>query len=132
MRSLERRKQDVYFAKMEEEQDGLDTVLRYGPLIRKRLVVSVTSGTPEEMAAGLVPDYDRYITYHKSKYAEPWTPEEGMAVWVDVTPELEDDGTLVLDNERIMPMTPPDYVLKRILDTRQGKVARYGIKSISK
>lgn len=93
----------------------------------KRFTVSATAGTPEEISAGIVPTYDRYITSFDSDFK----PEEGMTVWVDNIPQLDDSGNLVMKDDGVTPVTPPDYTLKKIIDSQKSKVARYGIKSVS-
>lgn len=127
MRSLKRQQQQVWFSKIHERLDGIDTIQECDKLIMVKMTCSVTSGTPEETAAGIVPDYDRYLTYHKSKFKPSLGLEEGMAVWVDVIPELDENGNLVMGDDEVTPVTPPDYTLKRILDTKKGDVVRYGI-----
>lgn len=131
MRSLDRQKQAVWFTRIEEVQEGIDTIKRYSKPEKHDFTVSSTSGTPEEIAAGIVPNYDRYIT----SYGRDFHPQEGDGIFVDVTPELDADGNLVMlneagevDPEGIEPKTPPDYILKKIIDTLRGTVARYGIK----
>lgn len=126
MRSPSRLKQKIWFAKIEEVIEGIDTIQRYSKPIMKRFTVSATAGTPEEISAGIVPTYDRYITSFDSDF----NPEEGMAVWVDKVPQLDDSGNLVMEEDGITPVTPPDYVLKKIIGTQRGKVFRYGISKI--
>ena len=131
MRSPSRLKQKVWFAKIEEVIEGIDTVQRYGKPIMKRFTVSATAGTPEEISAGIVPTYDRYITRYKNSCCENDIEyEEGMAVWVDKIPQIDDSGNLVMEEDGITPATPPDYTLKKIIDTARGSVARYGIKKV--
>lgn len=126
MRSLSRLKQFVWFSKVREIQVGIDTINQYSKLIEKKFTISPNSGTPEELAAGIVPTYDRYIT----SYDRDFKPEEGMAVWVDKIPQIDDSGNLVMADDSITPVTPPDYTLKKIIDTAKGSVARYGIKKV--
>lgn len=126
MRSPSRLKQKIWFSKIEEVIEGIDTVQRYSKLIMKRFTVSATAGIPEEISAGIVPIYDRYITSFDSDFK----PEEGMAVWVDKVPQLDDSGNLIMSDDGITPVTPPDYTLKKILTTQRGKVFRYGISKI--
>ena len=92
----------------------------------KRFHVPPTAATPEEISAGIVPTYDRYIT----SYDRNFKPEEGMVVWVDKIPQIDDSGNLVMAEDGITPVTPPDYTLKKIIDTAKGSVARYGIKKV--
>ena len=124
MRGLKRQKQSVYWSRVTEELDGIDTIPRYQKPEIYKFSVSATAGTPEEMSAGIVPDYDRYIT----SFDRDFKPEEGDVFWIDAVPKLDDDGNLILSDE--VPVVTPDYRLKKILDTKRGNVARYGITKI--
>ena len=126
MRSPSRLKQKVWFAKIIEDSSSIDLLITYSKPIVKKFTVSSTAGTPEELAAGIVPTYDRYIT----SYDREFKPEEGMVVWVDKVPQLDDSGNLVMEADGITPVTPPDYVLKKIIGTQRGTVFRYGISKI--
>lgn len=131
MRSPSRLKQKVWFSKIEEVIEGIDTVQRYGKPIMKRFTVSATAGTPEEISAGIVPTYDRYITRYKNSCCDNDIEyEEGMAVWVDKIPKIDNSGNLVMAEDGKTPVTPPDYTLKKIIDSQKSKVARYGISKI--
>lgn len=131
MRSPSRLKQKVWFSKIEEVIEGIDTVQKYSNPIMKRFTVSATAGTPEEISAGIVPTYDRYITRYKNQSCDNSIEfEEGMAVWVDKIPQIDDLGNLVMADDGITPVTPPDYTLKKIIDSQKSKVARYGISKI--
>lgn len=127
MRSPSRLKQKVWFSKITEDSSSIDPVITYSKPVMKRFIVSATAGTPEEISAGIVPTYDRYITSYDREFCK--VAEEGMAVWVDKIPKMDDFGNLVL-NEEGVPVTPPDYTLKKIIDTARGSVARYGIKKV--
>ena len=126
MRSPSRLKQKIWFSKIEEVIEGIDTVQRYSKPTMKRFTVSATAGIPEEISAGIVPTYDRYITSFDSDFK----PEEGNLVFVDIEPVLDENGNLLLKDDGITPVTPPDYTLKKILTTQRGKVFRYGISKI--
>lgn len=130
MRSLKRQQQKVWFSQVHERLDGIDTIQEWDKPIMVKMTCSVTSGTPEEIAAGIVPDYDRYLTYHKSRFKPSLGLEEGMSVWVDVVPKLDEGGNLIMGDDGVTPITPPDYILKRILTTQKGIVERYGILKI--
>lgn len=130
MRSLKRQQQQVWFSKIHERLDGIDTIQEWDKPIMVKMTVGVSNGNPEEIAAGIVPDYDKTLVYHKSRYKPSLGLEEGMSVWVDVTPELDENGSLVMEDDEVTPVTPPDYTLKRILDTKKGDVTRYGIVKI--
>lgn len=128
MRIPSRLKQKVWFSKVKEVIEGIDTIQKYNKPIMKRFTVSATAGTPEETAAGIVPTYDRYITSYDRSFCD--IAEEGMAVWVDKIPQIDDLGDLVLAEDGVTPVTPPDYILKKIIATQRGKVFRYGISKI--
>lgn len=63
MRGLKRQKQTVYWSKITEALDGIDTVPTYSQPQSFGFSVSSTAGTPEEISAGIVPDYDRGSSY---------------------------------------------------------------------
>ena len=65
MRGLKRQKQAVYWSKITEALDGIDTVLSYSQPQSFKFSVSSTAGTPEEISAGIVPDYDRGSSYSR-------------------------------------------------------------------
>ena len=124
MRGLKRQKQSVYWSKVTEELNGIDTTEIYSKPQKLHFSVSATAGTPEEIAAGVVPDYDRYIT----SFNRDFNPEEGDVFWIDAVPQLDKQGNLILEDA--VPVVAPDYRLKKILDTQKGNIARYGIKKI--
>lgn len=124
MRGLKRQKQSVYWSKVTEELDRIDTVPSYSQPQSFEFSVSSTAGTPEEISAGIVPDYDRYIT----SFDRDFKPKEGDVFWIDVIPKLDEDGNLILEDD--IPVVMPDYRLKKILDTQRGNIARYGISKI--
>lgn len=128
MRSPSRLKQTVWISKVEETLEGIDTIRRYSKPIMKRFTVSATAGLPEEISAGIVPTYDRYITSYDKSFCD--IAEEGMALWIDRIPKVDLLGNLTLAEDGITPVTPPDYTLKKILATQRGKVFRYGISKI--
>lgn len=124
-RGRTRQKQSVWFSTVTEKNNGMDKTLVYSNPQKKNISVSATAGTPEELSAGIVPDYDRYITV----FDRTFQPKEGDVLWVDAVPGINIDGALILDDDN-SPTALPDYRLKRILDTQKGQVARYGIAKI--
>ena len=131
MRSLSRDRQSVWFAKITENIVGTSTVPVYEKPRELHLVVTATAGTPQEIGAGVVPDYDREIIYHKARgCCNSFDPVEGMAVWVDRKPKLDAKGNLAKREDGKGVITPPDYRLKRIITTQKSNVARYGIERI--
>lgn len=123
MRCLVRQTQELWFSVKSMGYDGIDEVSTYTKPEMHRFSVSPSGSTPEDYAVGIVPDYDRYIT----SFDRTFDPIEGTQVWVDVTPELNRDGTLKLDEDG-NPTVYPDYTLRRKVDTKMGTVARYLIK----
>ncbi len=129
MRSPVRDRQKVWWVTIEEIHEGIDNIIKYGKPEMRKQTVSATSGTPEEIAAGIVPNYDRYVTHYKSK-SKPFNPVEGMGLFVDVEPKLDEEGNLVMGEDGYTLVTVPDYRLVKILDTQKGNVARYGISKV--
>lgn len=125
MRSSTRRKQDIWFVTRTKDDSDLTSSYTYGIPEKHRFSVSSTSGMPTEMNFGILPSYDRYII----SYDREFHPVEGTFLFVDVTPTLNLDGTLQLGEDG-EPVTKPDYILDRILDTQKGILARYGIKKV--
>ena len=128
MRSRVRDRQKIYFVTVAEKKVGIDTVQEYGKPIIKKMAVSSGTNMPGQVSAGLVVDYDREITsYDKSLRG---VIREGDAVFVDVEPQLNDDGTLTMGGDGYMPVTPPDYRISAIFYTQKGDVDVFGIKKV--
>ena len=128
MRSPVKDRQPIYFSTITEKKAGIDTVQEYSNPIMKKLTVSAGTGAPTQISAGLVVDYDREITsYDKSLRSEV---EEGSVCWVDVVPEIADDGSLVMSDDEVTPTVPPDYRVDKIFSTKRGNVDVFGIKRI--
>ena len=126
MRNATRRKQDIWFVNRTKDDSNIDPAYTYDKPELHRFSVSSTSGSPAEMNFGILPTYDRYMISYDRKFK----PVEGMYLYIDKTPELDDNGMLVL-NESNEPTIKPDYILDRIYDTKKGELARYGIKKVS-
>ena len=128
MRSSVRDRQKVWFSTITEQKVGIDTVQEYSNPIMRKLTVSAGTGAPSQISAGLVVDYDREITsYDKSLRSEV---EEGSVCWVDVIPEIAEDGSLVMSADEVTPTVPPDYRVDKIFQTARGRVDVLGIKRI--
>lgn len=123
MRCLLRQTQEIWFSVKSMGYTGIDETSVYSNPEMHRFTVSATGSTPEDYAVGIVPDYDRYIT----SFDRSFQPIEGMQCWVDVTPEINDDGSLKMTEDG-EPTVQPDYTLRRKVDTKMGTVARYLIK----
>lgn len=124
MRSRGRDRQKMWFVTVSEKKDGIDTVQEYGKPVMKKMSVSSGTGQPGQISAGLVVDYDREVV----NYDHSFTQTEGNAVWVDVVPKLNEDGSLVMSDDGVTPVTPPDYWIKQIFRTQKGNVDVFGIK----
>jgi len=98
----------------------------YGKPEKHRFTVSATSGYPFYMAFGFQLDYERTIT----SFERDFFPPEGTYCWVDVEPELDDEGELVISDDGVNPVTPPDYQVQRLLNTEKALLGRYGIKKV--
>lgn len=123
MRCLKRQTQEIWFSVKSMGFTGIDETSVYSKPEMHKFSVSATGSTPEDYAVGIVPDYDRYIT----SFDRNFQPIEGMQCWIDVTPELNADGTLKMTEDG-EPTVFPDYTLKRKVDTKMGTVARYLVK----
>lgn len=123
MRCLMRQTQEIWFSVKSMAYTGIDETSVFSKPEMHRFTVSATGSTPEDYAAGIVPDYDRYIT----SFDRSFNPVEGTQCWVDVKPEIEADGSLKMTVDGT-PTVSPDYTLKRRVDTAMGNVARYLIK----
>lgn len=129
MRSRGRDRQKIWFVTVTEKKVGIDTALEYNdPVIEKKMAVSSGTGQPGQVSAGLVVDYDREITsYDKSLRG---VIREGDAVFVDVEPQLNEDGTMAMGEDGYTPVTPPDYRISAIFSTQKGDVDVFGIKRV--
>lgn len=128
MRSRGRDRQKIWFVTVTEKKVGIDTVQEYGKPIMRRLAVSSGTGQPGQVSAGLVVDYDREITSYDK--ALRGAIREGDAVFVDVEPQLNEDGTLTMGEDKYTPVTPPDYRISAIFSTQKGDVDVFGIKKV--
>ena len=128
MRSPVRDRQKVWFSTITEKKVGIDTIQEYSKPIVAKLTASAGTGAPSQISAGLVVDYDRELTsYNLSLRGQI---EEGSVCWVDVIPEIADDGSLVMSDDGMTPTVPPDYRVDKIFSTARGQVDVFGIKKI--
>ena len=128
MRSPVRDRQKVWFSTITEKKVGIDTIQEYSKPIVAKLTVSAGTGAPSQISAGLVVDYDRELTsYNLSLRGQI---EEGSVCWVDVIPEIAEDGSLVMSDDGVTPTVPPDYRVDKIFSTARGRVDVFGIKKV--
>ncbi len=126
MRSRTRDRQDIWFSTVTEKKIGIDTIQEYAKPVKKRMSVSTGTGLPGQVSAGLVVDYDREIL----NYDHDFLQVEGNVVWVDVIPDIDDEGNLVMSDDEVTPTVPPDYRITQIFRTAKGHVDVFGIKKI--
>lgn len=126
MRSIQRRKQTVWFCTAKTVDAEIEGITVYSKPEKHRVTVSNTSGTPHELAPGIVPEYTRYFI----SYDRDFKPKEGMLLFVDIEPQLTSTGKLDVDINGV-PYTKPDHILTHIMDTDKGTIARYGIRKIA-
>lgn len=126
MRSLQRRKQDLWICTASVIDTDIEGLTRYSKPVKFRATVSNTSGTPQETAAGIVPEYSRYFV----SYDRNLVVNEGDVLFVDKIPQLTPSGALEVDING-NPYTKPDYVVTHIMDTARGTIARYGIRKVA-
>ena len=151
MRSLRRRKQNIWICKASIDDSHMEPVTKYSKPEKHQVSVSNTSGTPHELPVGLVSEYSRYFI----SYDREFNPKEGMVLFVDREPVLNKNGNLAISENIYLTsrsnkyyttrsgkkitlaegdgelITKPDYVLTHIMDTAKGTIARYGIKKIA-
>lgn len=128
MRSPVRDRQPVYFSTITEKKVGIDTIQKYSNPVMAKLTASAGTGAPSQISAGLVVDYDRELTSYNLELRGQI--EEGSVCWVDVIPEITEDGSLVISGDGITPTVPPDYRVDKIFSTKRGNVDVFGIKRI--
>lgn len=126
MRSLQRRKQDVWATTATLDDSTVEGSISYSNPVHFMASVSNTSGTPNELPVGIVAEYSRYLV----SYDRDLELEEGTNLFIDRTPQLNQDGSLTVD-ENGVPLVSPDYVVSHIMDTMKGTIARYGIRKIA-
>lgn len=126
MRSLQRRKQSLWYCWAIIDDSHIEPSVSYTKPVKIMVSVSNTSGTPHELPVGSVAEYSRYFV----SYDREFKPEEGMVLFVDREPQLTEEGFLDVDEHNV-PITKPDYVLSHVMDTAKGTIARYGIKKIA-
>ena len=124
MRGPVKYRQDIWFSTITEKENGIDKLIEYGKPIKKKMAVSTGVGQPGQISAGLVVDYDREVV----NYEHDFTQTEGNVVWVDVVPQTDDEGNLLIGGDGVTPVTPPDYWIKQIFRTQKGNVDVFGIK----
>lgn len=126
MRSLQRRKQDIWICDATTTDADLQGVTRYSKPQKHRVTVSNTSSSPSEISAGITPEYSRYFI----SYDRNFNPKEGQVLFVDKEPLLTYNGNLAMNIDGV-PYTKPDYVLSQVMNTGKGTIARYVIRKIA-
>lgn len=125
MRSLQRRKQSIWFVQRTKDDSSIDITYTYGKPILKHYTVSNTAGSIREDLFGILPKYDRYIV----SYEMSFVPEEGSLVYVDRTPQLDREKNLVLNKDG-EPTVTPDYTVYRVWRAAKGTKQRIGLRKV--
>lgn len=128
MRSPVSQRQKVWFSTITEKKVGIDTIQEYSKPIMAKLTASAGTGAPSQISAGLVVDYDRELTSYNLGLRGQI--EEGSVCWVDVVPEISEDGSLAMLDDGVTPTVPPDYRVDKIFSTARGQVDVFGIRKI--
>ena len=126
MRSQRRQRQWVWFAKPTMQRVGLDNVMVYSEFEKHFVTVSPTTGYPLLLSSGFIPTYDRYIT----SFEKTWKPTEGTVAWVDIEPEVDVNGNVVIDSKTKNPTVLPDHIIDKLMWTKKAKMDRYGLKKL--
>ena len=121
-----KQKQDLWFCEMSEQNIGLTRAKVFGKPIKKRYTVSWGTGDMVYESNGINLDYDRQITSFERRF----NPKEGWYVFVDRVPALDENGYLALREDNVTPVTYPDYIIVKIIDTAKGMNARYCVKKV--
>ncbi len=146
MRTLKKRNQKVWFCEVTQVLEGLNNKNIYSEPVLYKVGVSPTAGDIAMYGNGLELTYDRYIHWYDMKNI----PKEGTMVFVDVVPEIGEDGQLVTEEVPVLKpdgtqrldvdgnpittvktLTEPDYLIDRVYQTQRGSVARLMLKRVS-
>ncbi len=122
MRTLERNKQDFYYAlyegKEEILQDGLftgDYRIVYSHPVKGRANISPARGETQLQQFGESVDYDRVILAEKGEFPI----DENSVLWVDTIPQFDNNGAT---------STPYDYTVKKVAPSING--VQYAIRKV--
>lgn len=146
MRTRIRAAQKVWFVTVSESLDGLNTGEIYGKPVVKKVGVSVSTDEADRDSNGLIPVYDRY----SHCYDKSFLPEIGDMAFIDVVPELDENGELVYTEEAVLKpngeprldgnrnpitvrkyATKPDYRIIEVRQTQKGNVNRFLYKKVN-
>lgn len=117
MRCMELNKQSFYYSLYEgkeeiEDEWGNKTgeyKLRYSNPVEFKANISAARGETQSSQFGESVSYDKTIISDKERLPL----DEYSVLWVDVVPELNEDGSLATDEEDNV-ITPHDYVVKKV------------------
>ena len=115
MRGANRNKQVFWYAVYEQTEEGTD---EYGNIVRQ----FATYGDPVKTSGNISPAKGEVVSRQfgdddlYSRVIGPLpmdTPIDEYAIlWIDVTPELDENGHLAVD-ERGAPLTPHNYIVRK-------------------
>lgn len=117
MRCMNRNKADFYYALYESREPMED---EYGNTLGEQ---NVTHGNPVKSSANIsaakgetqTRQFGENLSYDKVIVMDNATPpiDEYSILWVDTVPQLNEDGSLAV-NEKGEVITPHDYVVKKV------------------
>lgn len=113
MRCMELNKQGFYYALYEGKEPLEEDPGEYKPIysnpVKAKANISASRGESSSDQFGEIINYDKTMITNKDEF--PLT--EYSILWVDIVPELNEDGSLAKDEDGEI-KTPHDYVIKKI------------------
>lgn len=117
MKCMQRNKSSFFYALYESKEEIKDEYgnatgeyeLKYGNPIQSFANISAAKGETSTRQFGESEDYDKIVVFDNE--APPI--DEYSVLWVDTKPSLNEDGSLVKD-ENGNAVTPHDYIVKKV------------------
>lgn len=117
MKCMQRNKSSFFYALYESKEEIKDEYgnvtgeyeLKYGNPIQSSANISAAKGETSTRQFGESEDYDKIVVFDNE--APPI--DEYSVLWVDTKPSLNEDGSLVRD-ENGNAITPHDYIVKKV------------------
>lgn len=117
MRNAKRNMQPYWYAlyngktpDYDEYGNEIGWIINYGPPVKAYGNISPSGGEAVVRQFGIDDGYDRVIVTQDRD-----TPINEQAVlWIDVTPELDENGGLAVDDETGAVLTPWNYIVRKV------------------
>lgn len=132
MRCMQRNKVVFYYALFSErvpivDEYGNDTGeydVQHGNPVKSSANISAAKGETQTRQFGESVSYDKVIAMDNDS-----SPiDEYSILWIDTTPELNEDGSLAVDSEGKV-KTPHDYIVKKV--ARSLNSVSYAVSKVS-